>query len=251
MSIAIVTLCVGKDYTKAVEPGLASKREYAKMHGYALHIGGEEVWDRTRPIPWSKLRYIQQYLPHYDYVFWSDADVLITNPQTTLETQVLPYLKEGKDMVWTLDACNNHNNGNLLFRGRSPWAHDFLERCYQQTDLIHHIWWDNAAMVRLFWSNPKDMEKIETCVEHWKFNTFLFGKNNRADDSERLYQRGDFLLHLAGVYDPWNLYRMMKYVQLQTQNQRPLDTQMLNEWRQNPPKNKEVADKSIPFPPVE
>jgi hypothetical protein len=121
-----------------------------------------------------------------------------------------------------------------------------LDRCYQQTDLIHHIWWDNAAMVRLFYTNPNDQAKIQTCTEHWKFNAFLFGKQNRADDTDRLYQRGDFLLHLAGVYDPWNLYRMMKYVQRQTDKNLPLDTQMLNEWRQNPPKHKESADKSIP-----
>ena len=44
MRIAILTFCVGADYKKAMEPGLASKRAYAKKHGYTFHEGGEEIW---------------------------------------------------------------------------------------------------------------------------------------------------------------------------------------------------------------
>ena len=78
--IAILTFCVGADYKKAVEPGLQSKRDYARKHGYECHIGGEDCWDRRRPIPWSKFNFIQKYLFEYDYLFVSDADVIIMNP---------------------------------------------------------------------------------------------------------------------------------------------------------------------------
>jgi hypothetical protein len=59
--IAILTFCVGADYKKAMEPGLQSKREYAKRHGYAFHTDGEDVWDRDMPIPWSKFHFILKY----------------------------------------------------------------------------------------------------------------------------------------------------------------------------------------------
>ena len=245
--IAILTFCVGADYKRAMEPGLQSKRTYAAKHGYAFHEGGEDVWDRTRPIPWSKFNFILKYLDEYDYIFWSDADAIILNQDLLLETQVLPLLPAGKDLLWTKDACDNLNNGHLLIRGRTPWIRDFFRRAYEQHDLIHHMWWDNAAMMKLFLSIPSDAAKIETCHDHWLFNAYLFGsKNSASDPTTRLYKHDDFLLHFAGVYDIWNIHRMMLYVQKQAAEKKPLDLGMLDVWRMNPPLNKTQAIESLP-----
>jgi hypothetical protein len=244
--IAILTFCVGADYKKAMEPGLESKRTYAARHGYDFHTGGEEVWDRSRPIPWSKFNFILKYLDHYDYLFWSDADAIILNQAQPLETQVLPLLPASKDILWTFDACAHYNNGHLLVRGRSAWVRDYFNRCLERRELTYHIWWDNAAMIHLFESNPADKVRIETCHEHWKFNSYVFGPKDSADDpSTRLYRPGDFLIHFAGVYDPWNIYRMMKYVQRQHTKGEPLDTALLNSWRKTPPVNATTADESL------
>lgn len=243
--IAILTFCVGADYKRAMEPGLASKRAYAAKHEYDLHIGGEDVWDRARPIPWSKFHFINKYLNDYDYLFWSDADAILLNHNITLES-IVPLLPDGKDIVWTYDACNHYNNGHLLIRGRSAWVRDYFKRAYEQTGLIHHIWWDNAAMIALFETNTTDKAMIETCKEHWKFNAYVFGPNNSATDlSTRLYEPGDFLIHFAGVYEPLNIYRMMLYVQHQHSKGLPLDKVLLDTWRRNPPLTKQDAEKSL------
>lgn len=245
--IAILTFCVGADYTKAMEPGLASKRAYAARHGYAFHTGGDDVWDHSRPIPWSKFNFILKYLDEYDYLFWSDADAIILDQSKPLETQVLPLLPADKDILWTFDACNHYNNGHLLVRGRSVWVRDYFKRCLTCKDLTYHIWWDNAAMISLFEANPSDKARIETCREHWKFNSYVFGpKDSAVDHSTRLYQPGDFLIHFAGVYDAWNIYRMMRYVERQHGKGAPLDTTLLDAWRRSPPINKAVADASLP-----
>jgi hypothetical protein len=244
--IAILTFCVGPDYKKAMEPGLASKRAYAAKHGYAFHTGGEDVWDHSRPIPWSKFNFILKYLDDYDYLFWSDADAILLDQTTPLETQVLPLLPADKDILWTFDACNHYNNGHLLVRGRSAWVRDYFNRCLNCRDLTYHIWWDNAAMIHLFETNPADKARIETCREHWKFNSYVFGPKDSADDpSTRLYRPGDFLIHFAGVYEPWNIYRMMKYVEQQHKKGAPLDTTLLNSWRKSAPFNKEGAESSL------
>ena len=246
MSIAILTFCVGADYKKAMEPGLNSKREYAKKHGYSLHIGGEDVWDRKRPIPWSKIQFILKYIDQYDYVFWSDADVIILNQEKTIEANILPLLPKDKHLLWTYDACNHYNNGNMLLRGKTEWTKDFLKRSYEQTDVLYHIWWDNAAMLKLWETNPSDKERIETCKEHWIFNSYAFGPNNSAKDpTARLYTHGDFLLHFAGVYEPWNIYRMMKYVQNQCHKKTQPSIEILDSWRNQPPKDKQSADSSL------
>lgn len=244
--IAILTFCVGADYKKAMEPGLASKRAYAAKHGYDFITGGEEVWDRDRPIPWSKFRFIQKYIDDYDFLFWSDADAIILDQEKALEVQVLPRLPTDKDMLWTYDACSHYNNGHLLLRGRSAWLKDYLTRAYAQTDLLYHIWWDNAAMIKLFEENPSDKAHIETCHDHWLFNSYVFGPRDSADDtSTRLYKPGDFLVHFAGVYDPWNIYRMMIYLERCHAAKKAPSTIILNAWRKTPPLNKDAADKTL------
>lgn len=247
MPIAIVTFCVGADYKRAMEPGLESKRQYAKRHGYDIHIGGEDVWDRTRPIPWSKLRFIQKYLDSYDYLFVSDADVVILDQTKRLEVLIHALLPKNKDILWTLDACNNYNNGNMFIRGKNTWVRDFFPRVYEQTDVIHHIWWDNAGMIRLFETNSDDASHIETTKSHWLINAYLFGPDNLANTTKsvRLYQQGDFLIHFAGVYDIWNIYRMMKYVLLQTSENKPIHVDILDKWRKSPPCDKQDANKSL------
>jgi hypothetical protein len=195
---------------------------------------------------WSKIRFIQKYLNDYDYVFWSDGDAIITNPSLRLEDHVIPLLPDGKDMLWCIDACGNLNNGHLLFRGKSAWAMDFLERCYAQTDLLSHIWWDNAAFIRLFETVAGDKARIETIADPSRFNSYIFSRTNRADDtSVRLFRPGDFLIHFAGVYEPWNIHRFMLYAQRCLELGKSMDTDLLNRWRDNPPLNRSQAVEDV------
>jgi hypothetical protein len=244
--IALLTFCVGADYKKAMEPGLASKRAYAARHGYDFHTDGEDIWDHSRPISWSKLYFILKYLDDYDYVFLSDADAIILNHDLPLETHILPLLPIGKDILWTYDACNHYNAGHLLVRGRSAWARDYFNRCLECRELTYHIWWDNAAMVYLFDTNPADQRMIETCRDNWLFNSYVFGPKDTADDpSTRLYRSGDFLIHFAGVYDVWNIYRMMLYVARCAERGAAPDPALLDSWRKSPPVNKAAAEASF------
>jgi hypothetical protein len=235
--IAILTFAVGADYKRAMEPGMASKRAYAARHGYTFLEGGEDVWDRKKPIPWSKIRFILKYLDDYDYLFWSDGDVILTNPSIRLEDLLFPLLPAGKDMLWCRDACGNLNNGNVLFRGRSAWARSYLERAYAQEDLTHHIWWDNAAFIRLFEMNADDRNHIETCQNPRLFNAYLFDRNNGTEDPA-LYKPGDFLVHFAGVYDSLNIHRCMLYIGRCAAAGVAPDKTLLTTWRQTPPMNR-------------
>jgi hypothetical protein len=244
--IAIITMVIGADYTKAMEPGLESKRKYAKKHGYDLYIGGAEVWDRKRPIPWSKLPFMLKFLDDYDYLFWSDADVVIMNDDLKLETHIVPLLPPHKDLLWTKDVCGNLNSGNMLIRGKSAWVRAMFKSTYEQEDLIHHIWWENAGMIRVIESSPANTAKTETLTDFSLFNVYIFGPQNKATDpSARLYKTGDFLVHFAGVSNQWNIYRMMKYLLHCQQQKIPHDTSLLDVWYVSEVASKHDADKSL------
>ena len=199
--ILVLTLCIGEDYRRKLEACLKSKVEYCNRHGYTYILGGEEYWDRDRPFSWSKVPFMLKNIREaivsglYDYIWMSDADVLITNMDLRIEDQILAFFPAQKDLLMTFDSCHHINAGNIIFRP-CAWAVDFLERTYQQTDVIYHIWWENAAMCKLFEENEADRAHLEVTGKHYMFNAYLMGMPN-----ERLWQQGDFLVHFAGVYD--------------------------------------------------
>jgi hypothetical protein len=195
----ILTLAIGNDFCEALAPALRSKRAYAQRHGYTYIQAGEEFWDRDRPIAWSKVWFVIKTLaefPDGTLFFLSDADVLITNPELRLEDHVAPLLPADKDLLMTIDACGHLNSGNMLMRN-SAWLRDWWRRVGEQKDLLYHIWWENAAMIRLLETVPSDLAKTQITNEHWRFNAYL-----RGLPGEKLWTPDCFLVHFAGVYDP-------------------------------------------------
>ena len=199
MTVTILTLVIGEDYRTGLAEALQSKVDYAKKHGYTYIQGGEESWDRERPIPWSKIPFVlsvMKTLPEGALLWLSDADVLITNPSIRLEECMIPLLPANKDLLMTLDACGHINSGNILFRN-TAWMRAFWEKVWQRTDYLYHVWWENAAMIKVLDENIADFEKTEITGHHKKFNAFL-----RGVEGQPLWEQGDFLVHFAGVYDP-------------------------------------------------
>ena len=159
----VLTLAIGEDFRKSLSKALDSKRLYCKKNNYECIIGGEEFWDRERPIPWSKIPFLLSVLENSsdgELIFMSDADVYITNMDLKLENHVLPLLPEGKDLLMTIDSCGHINDGNILIRN-SEWSRDFWKRVYEQTDLLYHPWWENAAVIKVLELNPSDLAKTQ------------------------------------------------------------------------------------------
>jgi len=196
--ITILTLAIGHDYCKGLKDCLDSKRIYASKHGYNYIQGGENYWDRDRPIAWSKIPFILSVLENLEensIVWLSDADVLITNYMLSIESHILPHFPEDKDMLMCIDACAHINSGNIFFRN-NKWARDFWKRVGEQTDLLYHIWWENAAIIKLLETNAEDLAHVEITSDHTRFNSYIQGIKDQP-----LWKPGDFLVHFAGIYN--------------------------------------------------
>jgi hypothetical protein len=196
--ICILTLAIGADYRKALQKALESKKAYSEKWGYDYYEFHEERWNRDRSIAWSKVPIWKEFAgmtDKYDYIWISDADVLITNPERKLEEWVIPRLPQGKDLLMCWDSCGTPNSGNMIVRCGS-WAVDFFERVWNQEQFLYHIWWEQMAMVHLFQTNPGDAVKLEMIRDAYVFNAFLKGL-----PGTRLWEKGDFVVHFAGVYD--------------------------------------------------
>jgi hypothetical protein len=134
-------------------------------------------------------------IPDGALLWLSDADVLITNPELTLEDHIFPHFPATKDMLMTIDSCAHLNSGNIFMRN-SMWLRDFWRRVGEQTDLTYHIWWENAAIIKLLEENPGDLGHVEITSDCTRFNAYLQGISGK-----KLWCPDDFLVHFAGVYD--------------------------------------------------
>jgi hypothetical protein len=196
--IKLLTLAIGDDFRKSLGKALESKITYARKQGYQYILGDEKYWDRTRPIPWSKIPFLLDILENSQegqIIFLSDADVYITNMNIRIEDHILPLLPENKDLLMTIDSCGHINDGNILIRNTS-WSRDFWKRVNEQTDLLYHPWWENAAVIKLLELNPSDFKKTEITNKCRLFNAYIQGLPNQP-----LWLPGDFLVHFAGIYD--------------------------------------------------
>lgn len=188
--IALVTLCIGKEYSEVVAPGKAIKEEYCQLHGYDLYFGGEEFFDNTRPISWFKIPFILGVLNSYDIVFFSDADVLITNMHIKLEDIVEKHFPKNKDFLACIDGCGVVNIGNFFIRNTKK-AKVLLNKMYEQTQFIDHCWWENKAFIHLLETSKLMKKSTEIISDNRLFNSYVDGRNN--------YKKGDFILHFANI----------------------------------------------------
>jgi hypothetical protein len=203
----ILTLAIGTDYRRALRKALQSKQSYAEKHGYVYIEGSENYWDRHRPIAWSKVGFLLEYLnrlPDGSLIWLSDADVLITNLNLKIEDHVLPLLPDNKDLLFIYDACHHLNSGNVLMRN-SKWLRDYWTRVNKRNDCTYHIWWENMAMIKELEENAEDQEKIQITNQHKRFNAYLMGL-----DKEPLWEPNDFLVHFAGVYNPGKMESLIE-----------------------------------------
>ncbi|KAH9321812.1 hypothetical protein KI387_016451, partial [Taxus chinensis] len=164
---------------KMVEP---NKRNYAHRHGYDF-IDASIVLDRQRPPSWSKILAVRAFLPDYDWIFWNDADSLVTNPDITLED--ILYSVSGNmeyekmpNFILTKDVTGV--NAGMFFFRNSEWSKEFLDLWWNQISFIRPFGesksGDNDALKHLIKNMSIDELKQNVCIPEMQciFNSYLW-----------------------------------------------------------------------------
>lgn len=202
--IAIVTLAVGKKYQEAVNPGIVSKQLYCNHHGYDF-IVCEDHLDTSRPIPWSKILLTQELLSKYKWIFFSDADSLIMNYSTPLES----FIDENYNLIICRDM-HSINTGQYFIKN-SAWSFDLLKRIYEQSDVINHPLWEQQGLNQLLEKQP-DLEAYIKVLPQRTFNSYWNEWYNYHDFKyvpNSTFEENDFIIHLSQCKDLKNLKKMM------------------------------------------
>ncbi|KAJ3678565.1 hypothetical protein LUZ60_002368 [Juncus effusus] len=194
-----------------------NKKRYAEMMGYGF-VDGTELVDISRPPNWSKILVVRDGLRNYDWVFWNDADTVITNMGISLESILFGLIghndfNSAPDLIITEDF--NGVNSGAFFMGRSNWSSKFLEQWWNQTSYIRFNSTksgDNAAMKYLINNLSKEEFNNHVIVSKMQclFNSYPWFPSWKSlyrlvfsplTTWKGVYSDGDFMVHLAGLDD--------------------------------------------------
>ncbi|KAJ6810026.1 putative alpha-1,6-mannosyltransferase MNN10 isoform X1 [Iris pallida] len=191
-----------------------NKRGYAERMGYGF-VDAERLVDPHRPPSWSKIPAVRSCLGDYDWVFWNDADTIVTNFEISLENILESAIghmdfNASPDLVVTEDI--NGVNAGVFFVRSSDWSKNFLDMWWNQTSFIQFgstKSGDNAAMKHLIDNlSPGELqEHVSISSMQCLFNSYPWSLTWRSVIRlvcsphaiwRGTYSKGDFILHLAG-----------------------------------------------------
>lgn len=168
----------------------STKESYCRMHGYGFRAY-TKGFDPARPASWSKLLFLKDTLRTYQWVFWTDADVAITNPGVELER----FVREGDIVMGHHHDCKGGyalNMGVFMLRGGefSDWLFQAL---WNAKHCIHHHWWEQKAFIELA---DKGMLGHHLRVVRVREQDPDNPGFNMTHDT---WKPGDFILHAGGM----------------------------------------------------
>jgi hypothetical protein len=179
----------------------ANKQAYCDKHGYDFHSFTDSrlfslLALRGRHAAWGKLLAINRVWQDYDWVFWTDADSIIMNPQIRLESfigdfdsnKVLGMPRTWEDRVTT---------GNF-FAKYSPASVELFEKVWLMDDWAAVCDWEESALNVLLEKEPKRLEIIHK-LNPRDCNSFLTTNpwtDYKIPSQACQYSGGDFMLHL-------------------------------------------------------
>ena len=190
--IAVVTIAAGDNYRTLVKEGLANKLSYCLKNNYK-YIEGSSSLDTSRPVPWSKILLILEVMkdPAIKWIFWTDADSLIMNQKTLLES----LIDEDFEFIIGDELNATVNSGQFLIKN-CEWSKKFLHQIYSHVEFVHHEWWENQAIIYEI-ENSDEIKSHTKIIPQRFINSYPRRLSRNLD--EATYQDGDFIIHFPSI----------------------------------------------------
>lgn len=176
----------------------AANERWCRRMGYAYVRAHVADFGNRHPC-WMKLRLIAELLPKCDWLFYLDADALVTDPQFDLQN-IIRFI-EGDRIMAVCEDANGMNAGVLLVRSCAP-AQKLIEAVINAPESeVPGGWMDQL-------SEQRTLEKGINAIG-WRyvarfaqrvFNSYLYDLyDGRYNYPQGEWCEGDPVLHLPGV----------------------------------------------------
>ena len=146
------SLCIATSYDPPFRDigdyAAMTMRLYGRRHGYSVYVDNDAKCDRHPS--WHRIKSIPKLFDRgYEYVLWMDADALFMRFDRDIAEVITGqhdlYLAQHDDAS---QPSKVPNMGVMLLRN-SAWSLSLLDRLWAMEQYADHVWWDNAAMIKL------------------------------------------------------------------------------------------------------
>ena len=182
-----------------------SKVAYAQRWGMDFERIPEEAYRGSPFHPsWHKVAAIREHLVDRPYVFWMDADTVVTNMD---HERAIP---DGVSFIGSQDWCAAPGEapenapyfscGNFI-AVNTPQAFDILGRvaALSHYGKRQHCCWEQDAFVHVFRSNPEYRKLAEVWPSTWFNAVDLFTSAPHTPIAPSPWTPGDTLVHLTSL----------------------------------------------------
>lgn len=164
-------------------------RAYCERHGYPLTVATERLSNQR--VVWDKIPLLLKNLHLNDWSFFIEADILITNPEWTLETFLIGL---GEPDIIVSDDVNGMNFG-VFFVRNSVQARVVLSDAWHLRDRAD-IGSEQHALIEAC----RDSEQVQVArVPQKLFNAYLYEHYGLPYHTPGNWTPGDFAMHLPGM----------------------------------------------------
>lgn len=222
MKIAIASM-YNEDFKELAKlTHIGNKVKYAEKHGYPISVktNGFSIEEN---INFSKMRLIlDMFNTGIDWVFWLDADAMITNFDIKLES----FIDNDYHFILTEDI-NGINAGSFFIRN-SKEGREYFQHCLNDAPTYSRIeMYDNKWM----WDTYEQYKPIIKVVQQNRFNSYNYkfykhySNRENWDDAYKNgnWNPGDFVIHWPGLHYNERLIQakeMVSYVETMGQSTR-------------------------------
>ena len=214
LKIGVITAVSDDMYYKKYEKAINIKRLYCNYHKYDFLF---HKFDNKEPKKsgWIKITLLNMYLQKYDYIFLSDADVVITNRDIRLEEIIYKYFDSNTNVLTTTDF-NSINTGNTIWKNtpNSKYILNQIIKVYDKNyrynkrkPYIPKGIYEQPTIIYLINTN-RDIRNSIKIIPQYEMNSyhkvFVLKKNNimpiiNGIANRSYWKKGDFLIHFAGL----------------------------------------------------
>lgn len=172
-----------------------NKFEYCEKHGYSFHLITHNL--REGLAAYSKAPLILSILQFHDWVVWIDADALIMNFNTRLET----YLDDCSSLI--IGSEWNGINAGVFFLRNCAWSITFMKKT-MEVPREGLQFFDQSQMAKVIAEDPEAVHRVKVIRlkqsgGEGDFN--CYPTENRCFPRHEAFQyfdHGDFIAHFVG-----------------------------------------------------